>query len=172
MYKSSSTSKFSTHQKFQFLFYFSPNKKLTSTFFLKKMTSHGEEIEDEQISRIEKGNCKDSQGGMETAICSSPSIVCLTQKVTNKINYLFYFIVNNDYKYFVTTLLIFLYIIKLITVDSRDDWNLFHNILWMWSSGSECLVRRNNNISRDLCDLGSHCYGHDLLYWSHFRCTF
>ncbi|CAE6201899.1 unnamed protein product [Arabidopsis arenosa] len=45
------------------------------------MTSHCEEIEDEQISRIEKGNGKDSQRGIETAICTSPSIVCLTQKL-------------------------------------------------------------------------------------------
>ena len=45
------------------------------------MTSHGEGIEEEKISRIEKGIEKDCHGGIERVICSSPSIVCLTQKV-------------------------------------------------------------------------------------------
>ncbi|CAN8232892.1 unnamed protein product [Cochlearia groenlandica] len=45
------------------------------------MTSHVEEIEEEQISRIEKGKGKDCHGGIETVICTSPSIVCLTQKL-------------------------------------------------------------------------------------------
>ncbi|CDY65403.1 BnaC06g42210D [Brassica napus] len=44
------------------------------------MTSHGEGIEEEKISRIEKGIEKDCHGGIERVICSSPSIVCLTQK--------------------------------------------------------------------------------------------
>ncbi|KFK33271.1 hypothetical protein AALP_AA6G353400 [Arabis alpina] len=43
------------------------------------MTSHSEEIEEEQISRIEKG--VDCHGGIQTVICTSPSIVCLTQKL-------------------------------------------------------------------------------------------
>lgn len=60
----------------------------------------------------------------------------------------------------------------LITVDSRDDWDVFLNIRWMWGGGSECVVRWNSDISRDMCYLGSHCYGHDLLYRSHFRCPF
>ncbi|KAL0866733.1 hypothetical protein Bca101_045851 [Brassica carinata] len=47
----------------------------------KKMTSHGEGIEEEQISRTEKGIQKDCHGGIETVICTSPTIVCLTQKV-------------------------------------------------------------------------------------------
>ncbi|CAA7055680.1 unnamed protein product [Microthlaspi erraticum] len=41
------------------------------------MTSPCEEIEEEDISRIEKGKGKD----IETVICTSPSIVCLTQKL-------------------------------------------------------------------------------------------
>ncbi|AED94235.1 pollen-specific membrane integral protein-like [Arabidopsis thaliana] len=45
------------------------------------MSSHSDEIEEEQISRIEKGKGKDCQGGIETVICTSPSIVCLTQKL-------------------------------------------------------------------------------------------
>ncbi|KAF3559735.1 hypothetical protein F2Q69_00016307 [Brassica cretica] len=45
------------------------------------MTSHGEGIKEEQISRIEKGIEKDCHGGIETIICTSPSIVCLTQKL-------------------------------------------------------------------------------------------
>lgn len=45
------------------------------------MPSHSEEIEEEQISRIEKGKGIDCHGGIETVICTSPSIVCLTQKV-------------------------------------------------------------------------------------------
>ncbi|KAL1206990.1 putative aquaporin NIP4-2 [Cardamine amara subsp. amara] len=45
------------------------------------MTSHAEEIEDEQISRIEKGKGRDCHGGIETVICTSPSIVCLGQKL-------------------------------------------------------------------------------------------
>lgn len=49
------------------------------------MTSHGEGIEEEQISRIEKGMGKDCHGGIETVICTSPSIVCLTQKVENNV---------------------------------------------------------------------------------------
>lgn len=49
------------------------------------MTSHGEGIEEEQISRIEKGIEKDCHGGIETIICTSPSIVCLTQKVENEV---------------------------------------------------------------------------------------
>lgn len=51
------------------------------------MTSHGEEIEEEeQISRMEKGKGIDCHGGIETVICTSPSIVCLTQKVKNNNN--------------------------------------------------------------------------------------
>ncbi|KAG2286746.1 putative aquaporin NIP4-1 [Brassica napus] len=45
------------------------------------MTSNGEEIEEEEISRIEKGQAKNCHGGIETVICTSPSIVCLTQKL-------------------------------------------------------------------------------------------
>ncbi|KAF8050469.1 hypothetical protein N665_1961s0001 [Sinapis alba] len=45
------------------------------------MTSHGEGIEEEQISRVEKGIENDCRGGIETIICTSPSIVCLTQKL-------------------------------------------------------------------------------------------
>ncbi|KAL0805089.1 hypothetical protein Bca101_097580 [Brassica carinata] len=45
------------------------------------MTSHGEGIEEEKISRIEKGIEKDCHGGIERVICSSPSIVCLAQKL-------------------------------------------------------------------------------------------
>ncbi|XP_006286127.2 probable aquaporin NIP4-2 [Capsella rubella] len=45
------------------------------------MSSHCEETEEEQISRIEKGNGTDCHGGIETVICTSPSIVCLTQKL-------------------------------------------------------------------------------------------
>ncbi|CAH8302511.1 unnamed protein product [Eruca vesicaria subsp. sativa] len=45
------------------------------------MTSHVEEIEEEEISNIEKGKGKDCHRGIETVICSSPSIVCLTQKL-------------------------------------------------------------------------------------------
>ncbi|ESQ47283.1 hypothetical protein EUTSA_v10027876mg [Eutrema salsugineum] len=45
------------------------------------MTSLVEELEEEQISRIEKGKGKDCHGGIETVICTSPSIVCLTQKL-------------------------------------------------------------------------------------------
>ena len=48
------------------------------------MTSNGEEIEEEEISRIEKGQAKNCHGGIETVICTSPSIVCLTQKVKKK----------------------------------------------------------------------------------------
>lgn len=48
------------------------------------MTSNGEEIEEEEISRIEKGQAKNCHGGIETVICTSPSIVCLTQKVKIK----------------------------------------------------------------------------------------
>lgn len=50
------------------------------------MTSNGEEIEEEEeeISRIEKGQAKICHGGIETVICTSPSIVCLTQKVKKK----------------------------------------------------------------------------------------
>lgn len=60
----------------------------------------------------------------------------------------------------------------MITVDSRDDRDLFCNILWMWSGGSECIVRWNSDVPGGMCDLGSHCYGYDLRYWSHLRCTF
>ncbi|CAF1859889.1 unnamed protein product [Brassica napus] len=45
------------------------------------MTSNGDEIEEEEISRIEKGQAKNCHGGIETVICTSPSIVCLTQKL-------------------------------------------------------------------------------------------
>ncbi|CAA7055679.1 unnamed protein product [Microthlaspi erraticum] len=45
------------------------------------MTSHGEGIEDEQISRIENGIATDCHGGIETVICTSPSIICLMQKL-------------------------------------------------------------------------------------------
>ncbi|CAN8272344.1 unnamed protein product [Cochlearia groenlandica] len=44
------------------------------------MTTHVEEIEEEEISRIEKGKGKDCNK-IETVICTSPSIVCLTQKL-------------------------------------------------------------------------------------------
>ncbi|KAG2286744.1 hypothetical protein Bca52824_046348 [Brassica carinata] len=42
-------------------------------------------IEEEQISRIEKGIEKDCHGGIETIICTCPSIVCLAQKVENEL---------------------------------------------------------------------------------------
>ncbi|KAF2602172.1 hypothetical protein F2Q70_00027257 [Brassica cretica] len=47
------------------------------------MTSHVEEIEEEEISKIEKGKGKgkDCHRGIETVICTSPTIVCLTQKL-------------------------------------------------------------------------------------------
>ncbi|CAA7055677.1 unnamed protein product [Microthlaspi erraticum] len=45
------------------------------------MTSRGDIIEEERISRIEKGTGQDCHGGIETVICTSPSIVCLTQKL-------------------------------------------------------------------------------------------
>lgn len=47
------------------------------------MTSHVEEIEEEEISKIEKGKGKgkDCHRGIETVICTSPTTVCLTQKV-------------------------------------------------------------------------------------------
>ncbi|KAL1206987.1 putative aquaporin NIP4-1 [Cardamine amara subsp. amara] len=45
------------------------------------MTTQVEEIEEEQISRIEKGVGKGCHGGIETVICTSPSIVCLAQKL-------------------------------------------------------------------------------------------
>ncbi|CAF2271724.1 hypothetical protein BRARA_D00831 [Brassica rapa] len=45
------------------------------------MTSHVEEIEEEEISKIEKGKGKDCHRGIETVICTSPTTVCLTQKL-------------------------------------------------------------------------------------------
>ncbi|VVB02628.1 unnamed protein product [Arabis nemorensis] len=45
------------------------------------MTSQSENIEEEQISKLEKGRGIDCHGGIETVICTSPSIVCLTQKL-------------------------------------------------------------------------------------------
>ncbi|KAL0898548.1 hypothetical protein Bca101_082509 [Brassica carinata] len=45
------------------------------------MTSHVGEIEEDEISKIEKGNGKDCHRGIETVICTSPSTVCLTQKL-------------------------------------------------------------------------------------------
>ncbi|KAJ0234501.1 putative aquaporin NIP4-1 [Hirschfeldia incana] len=45
------------------------------------MTSHAEEIEEEELSKIEKGKGKDGHRGIETVICTSPTTVCLTQKL-------------------------------------------------------------------------------------------
>ncbi|XP_048626444.1 putative aquaporin NIP4-1 [Brassica napus] len=45
------------------------------------MTSHVEKIEEEEISKIEKGKGKDCHRGIETVICTSPTTVCLTQKL-------------------------------------------------------------------------------------------
>lgn len=58
------------------------------------MTSNGEEIEEEEISRIEKGQAKNCHGGIETVICTSPSIVCLTQKVKKKKKNKMYYVVT------------------------------------------------------------------------------
>nr|VDD12855.1 unnamed protein product [Brassica rapa] len=44
------------------------------------MTSHGEGIEEEQISRIEKGIEKDCHGGIETIICTSPALFALLKR--------------------------------------------------------------------------------------------
>lgn len=71
------------------------------------MTSHGEGIEEEQISRIEKGMGKDCHGGIETVICTSPSIVCLTQKVENNVFFFSCIVIMN--KCFKKTDLLFLF---------------------------------------------------------------
>ena len=60
------------------------------------MTSHGEGIEEEQISRIEKGIEKDCHGGIETIICTCPSIVCLAQKVENEV-FFYCIVMRNTY---------------------------------------------------------------------------
>lgn len=71
------------------------------------MTSHGEGIEEEQISRIEKGIEKDCHGGIETIICTSPSIVCLTQKVENEVFFLLHSYKKYIFKKKKTDLLLF-----------------------------------------------------------------